>query len=42
VDVAGDVEILLGNRYYIGDPSLNGSRRMGLNGSDFVVQKKAE
>ncbi|MCX6823706.1 MAG: hypothetical protein NT085_01070 [candidate division SR1 bacterium] len=41
LDVAGDAEIPSTNRYYLGDPTTNGSWRMGLNGSSFAVQTRA-
>lgn len=38
LDVTGDIEIGAANFYYFGDPNTNGSTRMGISGTNFIIQ----
>jgi hypothetical protein len=40
LDVAGSVEVTSTEWYYIGDPTTDGTWRMGIDTGDFVVQKR--
>jgi hypothetical protein len=38
LDVIGDIEIGITNYYYFGDPNTNNSVRMGISGTNFIIQ----
>ena len=40
LDVTGDIEIGAANFYYFGDPNTNGSTRMGVSGTNFIIQAR--
>lgn len=40
LDVSGDIEVGAANWFYYGDPNTNGSTRMGVSGTNFVIQAR--